>query len=270
MATKILSGALAGIVLWLIGNAFTGWLQGWFVFRPIRLPKGHPFSFTSPFQQLWLTRPDGARLHGLWFTQPQSQGLVLYFHGNKGHVGRWGHLYWMFRRWGWDMALFDYRGYGLSRGRRSEAAMLADALAMYDLLATHYTQRPIVLFGRSLGSAFASYVAMHRPAAGLILEAPFRSMPALFHSWWKLPAALFYFRYHFSNERYLAQVSTKVCIIHGTHDQLVPHAHGRVLAQLTSQSTFISIAEGGHHHLWFFDKYQVAVADFLLACTQTH
>lgn len=267
MAAKILTALVAVALVWLLANIFTGALQSRFIFRASRLPEGHDFSFVAPFAQVWLERPGGVRLHGLWFRAPQSRGLVLYFHGNKGHVGRWGHLHWRFRQLGYDLALFDYRGYGLSsdrlHGHAREADLLDDALAMYDWAAARYAPERIVVFGRSMGTAFATCVAAQRPVGKLVLEAPFRSMPELFRSWWKLPPGLFRFRFRFDNEARLPRVQAPTLIIHGTADELVPFDHGQKLASAKKEATFVPVPEGGHHHLWFFDRYQQAVEEFL-------
>ncbi len=267
MAAKILTGILVVAALWLLANIFTTAWQSRFIFRTSRLPANHVFRFAVPFEEVWLDRPEGVRLHGLWFRAPGSRGLILYFHGNKGHVGRWGHLHWQFRRWGYDLMLFDYRGYGRSTGRlhghAREADLLDDALAMYDRAAAHYAPERIVVFGRSMGTAFATRVARERPVRGLVLEAPFRSMPELFRSWWKLPPALFRFRFRFDNEARLPAVQAPVLIVHGTADELVPFSHGAFLASAKKGTTFVPVPEGGHHHLWFFDRYQEAVRDFL-------
>ncbi len=268
MVAKIRTGALVVAALWLLVNLFTGvWLSR-FLFRTEGSAPAQAFSFSHPFEEVWLARPGGVRLHGLWFRRPDSsRGVVLYFHGNKGEVGRWGQLHEQFLRRGYDFALFDYRGFGRSggtpHGRTTEADLLADALAIYDWAAARYAPHEIVLFGRSMGTAFATAVACRRPAAALVLEAPFRSVPELFRSWCKLPPSWFYFRFRLDTEALLPQLSVPLLILHGTEDELVPFAHGAHLASAKEEATFVPIPGGGHQHLWLFERYQQALDDFL-------
>src|SRR5215467_8165428 len=72
---------------------------------------------------------------------------------------------------------FDYEGYGTSEGKPSEKAAYQDEAAAYDYLAVNLGTPPdrIVIFGRSVGTGPATYIAARRPAAGLILRSPFVS-----------------------------------------------------------------------------------------------
>jgi pimeloyl-ACP methyl ester carboxylesterase len=73
--------------------------------------------------------------------------------------------------------LLHYRGYGGSGGRPSEAALFADALALFDRVQRDH--RRIAVVGRSLGSAVAVHLAARRPVARLVLVTPFDSLAAV-------------------------------------------------------------------------------------------
>jgi fermentation-respiration switch protein FrsA (DUF1100 family) len=115
---------------------------------------------------------DGARLYAAYLRQPGARTTILYFGGNGYTVGRFGA--WtagLFAPLGVDLFLVDHRGYGLSEGTPTIAAMEADALAAYDALAAMLPKgSPILVHGHSLGSFLAGHVAANRPTAGVVLE----------------------------------------------------------------------------------------------------
>ncbi|MBK8041298.1 MAG: alpha/beta hydrolase [Haliscomenobacter sp.] len=244
--------------LWGLGNLFTGPLQHWFIFRPRKLSQSYVYDFLAPCQELWITTSRGGKLNALLFkagTQP-SRGVIAFFHGNAGNLSRWGHLHHFFTRFGYDFFVYDYRGYGKSSGKRSEALLYEDALQVYAYLAQHYPPDQMVLYGRSLGSAFAIRVAASFPARMLILETPFSSMKDLFYTYYPFLPALFFFRYRFPSQHYLSQVAYPVAIFQGASDRIVPFScAARLKASLKPGDRFFAVPGAGHNNLLFYDIY---------------
>src|SRR5436309_10545302 len=109
-----------------------------------------------------------------------SPGL-LWFYGNGENIAAIWPLVRTFQPPGTAVLVLDYPGYGGSGGRATESALYAAADAAYAALATRpdVDPRRIYVYGRSLGSAPATYIAAHRPVAGLILESPFTNAAAM-------------------------------------------------------------------------------------------
>jgi pimeloyl-ACP methyl ester carboxylesterase len=256
LADLILSGALLLVLLLLLGNLFTTYLQHLFIFRPRRLPADYAFQFSGNFEEVWLQTPGNGNIHGLWFKAPNAKGVVLYFHGNAGSLKRWGHYHAFFRQHNYDYFCIDYRGFGKSRGPKNEPNMYADADAAYTFVRQHYPPEHITLYGRSLGSTFACYLAARHAVRQLILETPFSSMKDLFYAYFPFLPKWFRFRFRFFNVENLRRTSSPVTIFHGDSDFVVPLAVARRLEPaLKNTDQFILIKGAGHSNLLYFDRY---------------
>ncbi|MFN7118451.1 MAG: alpha/beta hydrolase [Saprospiraceae bacterium] len=252
------------LFFWLVGNLFTFLWQDYFIFRPQKLPQQYAYQFEQHFTEIFLDAPQGGKLNALWFKQLNAKGVILFFHGNAGSLQRWGHLHHFFQRLGYDYFVYDYRGYGKSTGKRSEHLMYEDALLMFEFIRQHYPENQIVVFGRSMGSAFASRVAVAGGVKMLILETPFYSMRNLFYSYYPFLPPVFLFKYPFFNHRYLRQVQCPIYIFQGTKDWVVPYkCAARLQKWLKPGDAFITIPGGGHNNLLFYDIYNRKLQEIL-------
>jgi len=252
------------VLLWLSGNLLTFCLQDYFIFRPKKLHSSHTYQFEKEAVEIFIETTDGGRLNALWFKRNAAKGVVLFFHGNAGSLARWGHLHHYFERLGYDYFVYDYRGYGKSTGKRNEFLMYEDALAVFEYVKQLYNEDKIVLFGRSLGSAFASRVAVESKVKMLILETPFYSMRHLFYCYYPFLPQLFFFKYNFYNHHYLQQTDCPVYIFQGTNDWIVPYRCAiRLKKWLKPQDEFITVPGGSHNNLLFYDIYNRKMQELL-------
>jgi hypothetical protein len=151
-------------------------------------------------------------------------------------------------RLGFDIVLVDYRGYGLSEGTPGETGLYVDGLAIYDAtIRRGFGPERLVLFGRSLGAAVAVEVALNRPAAGLVLETPFRSVRAMARSMYPFVPS-FLIRTRLDNERKISQIRMPKLILHGDRDNLVPISHGRTLFELALPPKRFFVIPGASHN----------------------
>ena len=109
----------------------------------------------------------------LHFYRDNPQGLILYFHGNTRSIKGWAKYATDFYRYDYDVVLVDYRGFGKSTGKRTEKEMMNDMQFVYEQLLLQYPEHHILVYGRSLGSGFASKIACDNKPRYLILDAPF-------------------------------------------------------------------------------------------------
>jgi uncharacterized protein len=124
--------------------------------------------------------------------------------------------------------LMHYRGYGGSGGSPSEAALFADALALFDRV--HAEHRRVLVIGRSLGSGVAVHLASVRPVARLVLVTPYDSLEDLAASRFPIFPVRWLLRDKFDSRRYAAQVSAPTLLIGAEHDEVIPVRSAELLA----------------------------------------
>lgn len=252
------------LVLLITGNVFTYPLQHLFIFRPDVLEQDHQFAFDSAFEEVDLKTADGGKINALHFKDPKAKGVILYFHGNAGNLVRWGELNDQFRAQGYDLFIMDFRGFGKSTGKLSERLFYQDAEQCYAYVAEQYPADEIIIYGRSMGSGPASYLASQVEAKHVILETPFHSIKDLFYAYYPFLPRMFVFKFSFSNYQHLKKVDAPITIFHGSNDFLVPQDGSLKLKEvLKPGDAYVSIAGGTHNDLFIFAQYQDTLSEIL-------
>ena len=149
------------------------WLLGSLLYFPTRQIVETPARAGLVVSELAIESEDGERLHGWWVTaRPPPLGHLLLCHGNAGNVGdRVPHAA-LLTAAGFDVLLFDYRGYGHSSGRPSEEGTYRDARSARDALLRHEEadEFRLIYLRESLGGAVALALALEAPPFGLVLQ----------------------------------------------------------------------------------------------------
>ena len=176
---------------------------------------------------------DGTRLHG-WLRHPVGEeaaprGLVIYFGGNAEEVS--GQVLDATALAPWSFAALNYRGYGLSEGSPGEAALTADALAVYDRLADREDVDPerIVAFGRSLGGGVAVQLAAARPVRGVVLVSPFDSVLDVARKHYPFVPVSLLLRHPFDSVARASGIDAPLLVLAGGRDRIIPATRSRRL-----------------------------------------
>lgn len=239
-------------------------VQERFIFKPEKLRADFQYRYDVPFKELFFDVEPGVRINGLHFTVEQPLGLVLYFHGNTRSIKGWAKYARDFTRYRYDVVLVDYRGFGKSTGKRSEADMLSDMQFVYDTLAVQYTEHHLIVYGRSLGSGFAAKVASDNKPRYLILDAPYFSFRQAVKRFLPILPTRFLLRYHLRTDKWIRSVNCHTYIIHGTKDWLIPIRNSERLQAINPRKiTLIRIVGGGHNNLPSFPEYHNILRDIL-------
>jgi fermentation-respiration switch protein FrsA (DUF1100 family) len=204
-----------------------------------------------------------------WYAPPSEAGkpVILYFRGNAGSYTFEHYRFSTFQKAGYGFLSFDYRGFPGSPGVLNQTNVLADSLAVFDWLAAKDV--PIVIWGRSLGSGPASYVASLREAKALLLETPFLSAVSVARDrYWFFPVEWLMLD-QYPVDRWLADVEEPTLVAHGTADETIGVSHGERVYRLLRNPRELWIVEGaGHSDLWDAGIWQHAEPFFAEAMAE--
>ncbi len=216
-------------------------------------------------QPIEILTADGLRLLA-WYKPPAGNpgALLLYLHGNAGHIGSRSDRVRPYLGAGFGVLLMEYRGYGGNPGQPSEAGFYSDARAALDFLTQQgVAAERIVLYGKSLGTGVAVQMAVERGCAGLVLEAPYTSVAAVAQGrYWMFPVRYLVLD-KFNSLSKIGRVRCPVFIMHGERDRIIPIRYGRELFQAASEPKEAKwFADGNHTN---FDEFggPAAVLEFL-------
>ena len=233
------------------------------LYFPDRQVFATPQVYRLAYEDLMLRDSDGTRIHG-WFIPKAGRpapGLTLLFcHGNAGNISHRLDKVLKFHQIGLNVLLFDYRGYGQSEGRPSEAGTYLDAEAAYHYLTRTKKIPParIVLYGESLGCAVAVEMAHRHPAAALILESPFTSTAAMGKRVYPWLPVRWMVRNKYDNLSKIPRIRLPLLILHSPRDEIVPFQMGRQLfAAAPGPKKFFELT-GGHN-----DGYEMTGAAYI-------
>jgi fermentation-respiration switch protein FrsA (DUF1100 family) len=185
-----------------------------------------------------------------WLSPPEpGMPLIVYYRGNSGSFSAEHERFAAFESAGFGFLAIDYRGFPLSPGILNEANVLEDALAAFDF--AREQAGSIVVWGRSLGSGPASYVASRREADLLILETPFLSAVGVAAERYPYLPVGWLMQDQYRNDLWIAEVDEPVIIAHGTDDEVVGFSNGQRLWELVRDRVdFLIYHDGTHIDLW--------------------
>lgn len=235
------------------------------IFLPTVLSQEHVYEMDYSYEEITLKATDGAELNGLHFQVKNNKGVILYFHGNAGNLQRWGELTQFFVEKKYSVIVMDYRGYGKSNGKKSMEALYEDTELWYDYAQQFYPENKISVYGRSLGTTFATYISSKHQPKKLILESPFYSIEEVAKSRFPFLPIKMLLHYKFPTNQYINEVSCPITIYHGTNDKVIDFKQGKKLFESIKSASkqLISIPEGGHNDLVSFEEYVSTIDESL-------
>jgi pimeloyl-ACP methyl ester carboxylesterase len=239
----ILLAAYLVLVVWVF------LFQSRLIYFPYKKLVATPEDIGLIYESVEFTTPDGTQLHGWFIPHPDPRATVLFCHGNAGNISHRLDTARILQQLRLNTLLFDYRGYGHSRGLPSEQGTYQDVQAAWDFLTRQQGITPgrIVLFGRSLGGAIASWLATQVPAGGLIVESVFTSIPDLGTELYPFLPVRILSRFQYPTREHLRQTRLPVLIVHSQEDEIVPYRHAQALYEVAHSPKALLQIRGGHN-----------------------
>jgi len=234
-------------------------LQGKMVFLsnlPGRALTASPGDIGLEFEDVSLDTSDAERLHGWYVPALQSNGVVLFFHGNAGNISHRLDSIRIFHDLGLDTFIFDYRGYGQSTGKTTEQGTYLDAQAAWSYLVEKrgIPADRIIIFGRSLGGAIGTWLgAQHVPAA-VIVESSFTSGVDMARRLYPFLPVRLITRLRYPVAQYASRLECPVLVVHSRNDEIIPFAMGQsIFAAVKQRKSFLEL-RGDHNNGFFISR----------------
>lgn len=267
MKDKMINAIVSVLFILLLVNVLMYFQQPAMTFYPYRKLYQTPNDWGLAYEDVFLTTPDGTRLHGWYLPREGSQQTLLFMHGNGGNISHRGESLAIFHRLGFNVFIFDYRGYGRSEGVPGERGVYEDAATAWQYLVEQrgFTRDDIVLFGRSLGATIAAKLAAGVEPAGLILESSFSSARDMAQSVLPLLSRVIVMRFRFDTAAYVRRVTCPVLVAHSPDDDIIPFQLGQAVYTAANQpKTFLTMQ--GDHNSGFLQSqpgYEQGLREFM-------
>ena len=207
-------------------------------YYPDHADYGTPAQAGLQHEDIFFQSEDGTRLHG-WFIPAQNAGgliparaTIIHFHGNAQNLSAHKEAVQWLPAHGYNVFLFDYRGYGLSEGRPNQAGLFADSNAALNYVRNRpdVNKNRLLIFGQSLGGTNAI------AAVGAGNQAGIRAGSGLL------------VRNTYSSRRFIGRISPiPLLLIHGTADQVIPDKHSQTLFDLAGEPKQLVLIPNGTH-----------------------
>jgi len=226
----------------MVSEAVDFWRK--YVFFPERELWVWPEDYGLKYEEVWFQASDGVPLYGWWI--PRGTSTLLFAHGNGGNISHRVDIAARFYAEGFSVFLFDYRGYGKSKGEPTEKGTYKDIGGAFQ----HLHQKlgipvsRIVPVGESMGGAIVVELCTHYPFRAAVLISPAISLSQVISHLY--PG-------HPINRKFagIFDSSVRILIIHGDTDELVPFKQGKELFQrANSPKAFYRVRGAGHNDLY--------------------
>lgn len=232
-------------------------------------------------QDIYFKSTDGIDLHGWYFrAKGDERGTILVCHGNVENISTHVQLDLWLVESGYNVFIFDYRGYGRSEGTPDVKGINTDAAAALETLMTKLPRRDkdgIIVFGKSLGGAVAVYLvanSQHKNLVkALVIEDAFSSYRAIAREKIAESVIGWPFQYPLSflvNDDYspvffISKVApVPVLIMHGQQDMIVPGHHSRIIFEAALQPKELwELTIHGHVKSWTDDVTRKRLLHYL-------
>jgi len=253
-------------IIYILGGIALYFLQDYILFHPVTLKRDHKYDFPEKNKEINIPITENSNLNIVQFfsTDTVTKGVVLYFHGNKKNISWYAKYSPYFTKYGYEVWLIDYPGFGKSTGKLTEQTLYDWANYMYNFARTRFSADSIIVYGKSMGTGIATHLASLHPCKKLILETPYYDYPSVIKHYLPIYPIEWMIHYKISTHDYIEKVIVPITIFQGTDDRLVTYNNAKRLKPfLKAEDEFVTIDGGSHNDLFDF-KETIEKLDSLL------
>jgi len=189
------------------------------------------------------------------FDLNKKNKTILFCHGNYGNISYKDYVIELCKKYNLNLLIFDYQGYGKSKGFPSQHQICQDGTTVYNYLCDkyHICHDDIIIWGESLGGAVAAYIASLYPCHRLILMSTFSSLDDIIwdQKTGPIPRALMYLLSKMTDmlktKHRIKSIKCPIIIVHSTEDDIIPFKNALSLYNhISHNNKLLIIIKGGH------------------------
>lgn len=235
------------------------------LFFPMKEIEFFPSSIGLGYEDIFFRASDSIDINGWFISRPNARYTVIFCHGNAGNISHRLEKLKFFYELGCSIFIFDYRGYGKSKGMPSEKGLYLDVQGAYHyLLLRNIKPEQIIGYGESLGGAVIIDLARKNKLRGLIVDSTVsnaKDMVKIIYPF--LPYQVFSSRWDSINK--IKLISVPKLVIHSINDEIVPYKLGRKLFESAPEPKEFLQIQGGHNSCFFESEaiLKEKIANFL-------
>lgn len=237
------------------------------IYYPLRKIEITPSDYGLKYEDIFFESAPGVKLNGWFVPANGAQGTLLFCHGNAGNISHRIEIINIFRRLNLNVFIFDYRGYGRSKGSPSEAGLYQDAQAAFEYLLSRkdVDRENIVVYGKSIGANVAIDLVSKVSAKALISEGAFTSARDMGKKLFPYLPVKWVITVKYDALAKIKDISIPKLIIHSRDDEIVPFALGEELFEAAPQPKEFYQMRGGHNEAIFMagEEFSARVGAFL-------
>jgi fermentation-respiration switch protein FrsA (DUF1100 family) len=249
---KIIISAAVILILFFF---FIRFIEKKSLYYPLKKIEATPSDIGLDYEEVFITTKDRVLISGWYIRSHSPRGTFIFSHGNGGNISHRLEKIRMFHDLHVNVLIFDYRGYGMSKGSPSEEGLYLDAEAVYNYVVNEKKVPPqmIIGYGESLGGAVIIDLAVRHMLGGIIVEGSFTSIQDMAKNYFPLIPS-FVYKTAFNALEKIGRVKAPTLHFHSTADEIVPYELGRRLFDnAPGPKEFVDL-QGGHNDSFLISR----------------
>lgn len=225
------------------------------LYYPLKNIEATPRDISLDYEEVFITTKDSVLISGWYIPAVSPRGTFIFSHGNGGNISHRMDKLKMFNDLNVNVLIFDYRGYGMSRGSPSEEGLYLDAEAVYDYLVNEKQVSPqkIIGYGESLGGTVIVDLAAAHELGGIIIDSSFTSVKDMAKKIFPFIPA-FVYKSSFNALEKIGRTKAPSLHFHSTADEIVPYELGRKLFDSAPGPKEFVDLQGGHNDAFLVSR----------------